>query len=169
MRPAVTVFASLVLLWALVAQANDALAPLHVSLYLGGLYVTFAALTLPAPSAGAVAFLAGLMCDANAFLPFGTQALLFLAVQIVLAQGRHRLPHEDLIGRIAIALLVNLALGLALTALRAHRYPTGVGYGSRGLADLIVSQIALLGVAPWFFSAQAALLARFGGPALRRL
>lgn len=168
MRPALILFATLLLLWTLVAQANHALAPYHVDLYFGGLYVTYAALAFPAGAAGIVVFAAGLLCDANAFLLFGTQALLFLGAQTVLTHWRDRLPHEETVGRVAIAWLCNCALFLGVSVVRAHHAPLAGAYWARAAADLVVSQLALAAVAPWFLALQAAALARAGGPAWRK-
>jgi hypothetical protein len=115
-----------------------------------------------------VVFLAGLVADANSFLGFGTQALLFLAGQTVLAQARDRLPHEVTVGRVAAAGLMNLALFLAISALRAPHPPMLAAYWTRAAADLVFSQLVLALIAPWFFALQAAALARFGGPAYLR-
>ena len=47
MRGAVALFLTLYLLRALVAEANNALSGLHVWLFAGGLFVTYAALAMP--------------------------------------------------------------------------------------------------------------------------
>ncbi|MGH7996877.1 MAG: hypothetical protein ACREFX_11045 [Opitutaceae bacterium] len=169
MRPGVVLFGTLVLLWALVEQANHLIAPLHISLFLGGLYLTYAALVFPPRIAGPVVFLAGLVCDANGFLPFGTEAFLFLGAQTLLAHQRDRLPHEDTLGRVAIAWLCNLVLFLAISLVRADHAPLLRAYWTRAAADLVVSQLVLAFTAPWFFALQSAALDRAGGTSFRRL
>ena len=145
--------ATLVLLWALVGQANHYLAPLQVSLFLGGLFVTFAALRLPARAGlWAVAF-AGLLHDVVTPLPFGTQMMLFAAACLAIQSVRDRIPHETVFVQIIVALLANLILFTAFSLLRAGA--VGVTVWTRLGLDLICSQGVLLAVSPWFFALQA--------------
>jgi len=163
MRRAAVLFATLVLLWTVVAQANEALASAHVYLFAGGLYVTFAALVLPGGPGLAAVLLAGLLCDANAPVRFGTHALLFAAAHAVLVQLRDRLPHEHTAGRVVVALLANLGLFLALSLLRMGRLPDPAEAWGRLGSDLVASQLFLALAAPWFFALQTRALALSGG------
>jgi rod shape-determining protein MreD len=163
MRRAAVLFLTLALLWTVVAQANGALAPAHVYLFVGGLYVTFAALVLPGGPGLAAVFLAGLMCDANAPVRFGTHALLFAAAHAVLVRLRDRLPHEHTAGRVVVALLANLGLFVALSLLRIGRLPDPAAAWARLGADLVASQLFLALVAPWLFALQTRALALSGG------
>ena len=63
-------FLTLLFLQGLAAAANQALAPLHVYLFAGGLFVGTAAFLLPFGRGFAAVFAAGLACDANAGVPF---------------------------------------------------------------------------------------------------
>lgn len=145
-------FATLVLLWALTGQANHALAPLQVYLFLGGLFVTFAALRLSSRAGLATALLAGLLNDAATPLPFGTQMLLFAAACLVIQSVRDRLPHDVVFIQVVVALLANLALFVAFSLLRGHSV-AGVAWARLGV-DLLCSQAVLLAIAPWFFALQ---------------
>lgn len=169
MRSILVLFATLLLLWTITEQANQLLAPYAVAIFLGGMYVTYAALRLPSAIGGPAVFLIGLVCDANAFLPFGTEALLFLALHLLIRRLRDRLPYEDTVGQVAIAWLANACLFLALSIGRAHRAPLPSAYWTRCGADLVLSQIVLALIAPWFFALQEASLVRAHAmPARRR-
>jgi cell shape-determining protein MreD len=154
MRPALASFLTVVLLWAVVAQANHYLAGAHLYLFVGGLLVAHAALALPLRSGMAVSFLAGIVCDANALIPFGTHALLFASAHAVLFNLRDRLPHDEMAGRVVIALFANLALFLALSFLEIDRSPAPAAAWLRLFADLACSQVFLALIAPWFFMLQ---------------
>ena len=161
-RPALVTFLTVLLLWALVAQANHYLAEAHVYLFVGGLLVAHAALELPLRSGMGVSLLIGAICDAHAPVHFGTHALLFAGVHAILFNLRDRLPHEETISRVLIALFANLALFLALSFLLIDRSPAPAAAWLRLFADLACSQVFLALIAPWFFAlqARAALLAQ---------
>src|SRR3954463_16029726 len=140
MRRAFILCLTLVLLWTIVAQVNHALTGLHVYLFAGSLYVTFAALTQPLRTALASTVFGGLVCDAN--IPatlFGTHTLLFLAAFFVIFNLRDRVPRDDTTGRIVIALLANFALFLALSFSQLARSPAPGAIWPRLLADLVCS------------------------------
>jgi cell shape-determining protein MreD len=154
-RPALATFLTVLLLWALVAQANHYLAGAHVYLFVGGLLVAQAALELPLRSGMGVSLLIGAICDAHAPVAFGTQALLFAGVHAILFNLRDRLPHEETTSRVVIALFANLALFLALSFLLIDRSPAPAAGWLRLFADLACSQVVLALIAPWFFALQA--------------
>ncbi|HEY3754580.1 MAG TPA: hypothetical protein VGL42_00365 [Opitutaceae bacterium] len=158
MRHGLIVFGTLVLLWTLSGIVNDALAPLRVHLFLGGLFVAFGASAL-SPRAGFWTVLAGgALCDVGSALPFGAFALLFGLAHAVLIQTRRRLPHDHVVGRIAIALLVNLGLFLFVSFARLHGAPEPGTFWARTLVDLLASQFVLVLIGPWFFALQAQAL-----------
>ncbi|MBI5771304.1 MAG: hypothetical protein HZA93_26250 [Verrucomicrobia bacterium] len=168
MRGIITLFATLLVLWALVAQVNHALADGHVYLFPGALFVTYAALMFSLPAGLAVTLLAGTVCDANSAAAFGTHALLFAATHTVIFHLRPRLPREDTIGRIVVALLANLGLFLVFSFIQVARSPAPSAAWGRLLVDLLCSQIFLALIAPWFFALQhrALVLARIEREAL---
>jgi len=84
MRRCLATFATLVLLWVVVAELNHGLSRFHVFLFAGGLFVAYAALALPWAAGLAAVLAAGMVCDANAAVPFGTHTILFAA-----AHGRN--------------------------------------------------------------------------------
>lgn len=154
MRRFLAVLPTLLLLWALAAQLNHELAPVHVTLFLGGLFVTYTALSFPLGPGMASSFAAGLLLDADAPVAFGTHALLFAAAHALLHDLRDRLPRDDTVGRVVIALLANFAIFLALSFLEVPQSPMASGAWPRLFSDLLVSQVVLALAGPWFFSLQ---------------
>ena len=159
MRRGFAFFLTLLLLQALVAAANHSLAQAGACLFAGGLFVGTAAFLLPFGPGFAAVFAAGLACDANADVPFGTHALLFSAAHSVLFHLRDRLPHDETVGRVLIGLVCNLALFIVLTVLRIHLSPAPAVEWSRAACDLVLSQIVIALAAPWFFALQKSALA----------
>lgn len=159
MRRLLFLFAPLVLLWAVTDLGNFALAPRHAHLFLGGLFVTFVAVAEDEPAGLWALILAGLVCDAHAPVPFGTHAFLFLIARIALRRLRERLPHEDTVGRVAIALICNLGIYGVVSFFELSGAPSPGAYWGRVLWDLVVSQGALILIGPWFFALQERALA----------
>lgn len=158
MRRALFLFVTLVLLWTIVTQLNHALAPWHIYLWLGGLFVGFSALTLPLRSGLAASFFGGLLCDATSGAGLGTHALLFASAHAVLFNLRDRLPREDTTGRVVITLITNLALFLVFSFLQISALPSPGDAWPRLICDLLCSQVLLTLIAPWFFALQACAL-----------
>jgi hypothetical protein len=158
MRRAFVLFLTLLLLWALVAQLNHALAGLRVYLFVGGLYVTYAALMLPWRAGLALSLLGGLLCDASTPVWFGTHLLLFAATHAVVFHLRNRLPRDDTIACVIVALLANLGIFLLFSFSQIGASPAPAVAWSRLMVDLVCSQIFLALVAPWFFALQARAL-----------
>jgi rod shape-determining protein MreD len=154
MRGAAALFVTLYLLRALVAEANNALSGLHVWLFAGGLFVTYAALAMPLRQGFAASLLGGLLCDCVSPVGFGSQAVLFAFSHTVVYNLRERLQRDETAVRVAVALLVNLGLFLAVTVLRMRAAHIGIGAWPRLLSDLGWSEAVLAAVAPWFFALQ---------------
>jgi len=159
MRRALVIAGALLLLWTVVAQANHSLTGVHLYLFVGGLYVAFAALTQPlGPGLGA-SIVGGLLCDATSPASlFGTHALLFAAAHISVFHIRDRIPRDDTASRVVVALLANLGLFLVFSFSQVHLSPAPAEVWPRLLVDLLVSQVALTLLAPWFFALQARAL-----------
>ena len=148
------IFLTLLLLWVIVGQVNHYLTAWRVYLFVGWRYVTFSALLLPLRPGLAATLLAGLLCDANSPVPPGTHLLLFAAAHAVLFHVRDRLPREETVTRVVLALLANLALFLVLSFLLIGRSPAPGAVWPRIIFDLVCSQVFLALVAPWFFALQ---------------
>ena len=154
MRRLIALTLAALLLWSLIAITNHYLAPHHVYLFLGGLFVTFAALHLPLRTALYASLLSGLLCDAGAGTPFGLHALGFGLAQAIVFNLRARLDRDNPAVQVVVALVANFALflGLSLTQLSALPRPGATWW--RLLWDLLWSQFALVLIAPWFFAVQ---------------
>ncbi len=159
MRHTVATFACLFLLWAIVAEVNHALTSAHIYLWIGGLFVTYAALVLPLRSGLAASLLGGLLLDATAPIAFGTHALLFATAHAFVFNLRDRIPRDETTARVVVALFTNLALFLVFSFLHIGRVPTPALVWPRLVLDLVASQLFLTLVAPWFFALQTHLLA----------
>jgi rod shape-determining protein MreD len=91
-------------------------------------------------------------------VPFGTHALLFSAAHALLFHLRDRLPRDDLVGRVVIALMANFGVYLALSFIADARAPSPAEAWPRILSDLVCSQVLVALAAPWFFALQARAL-----------
>jgi len=162
MRRTLVLLGCSLVLWTLVTQLNDLLAPWRVYLFAGALFVAHAALTQPRGPGLAAALLAGLVCDANTPVAFGTHLLLFAAAHLIVAHVRHRVPRADAVAAIAVVLVANLALFLLFSFTQVHASPSPAALGPRLFADLACSQVFLALATPWFFSLQDHALALAG-------
>jgi rod shape-determining protein MreD len=151
-------FLSLLLLWVIVTQFNHYLAVWHLHLFAGALYVTFSALRLPARGGLVISALAGLLCDANTAVPFGTHLLLFSVAHALMSKAHHRIPSEHPTTQLVIALITNLGLYTALAVVMTINTPLLGGMWPRMLFDLLLSQLFIVLVGPWFFALQSRIL-----------
>lgn len=153
------------LLALLLGQLNHYLSAWQVHVWCGGLFVAFAALRLGYRTGAAVCFAAGLLLDAGEPVAFGTQGFLFLGAHAVVFNIRSRAPRDETVVGVVVALLANLGLFLAMSFLRIDPVVETARAWLRVFADLLVSQIVLAVIGPWFFAVQARLLALSGAPA----
>jgi rod shape-determining protein MreD len=151
-------FLSLLLLWAIVTQVNHYLAVWHLHLFAGALYVTFAALRLPARGGLLISALAGLICDANTAVPFGTHLILFTVAHALISKAHHRIPSEHPGTQLVIALITNFGLYAALASVMIVGTPLLGKMWPRMILDLLLSQLFLVLVGPWFFALQSRIL-----------
>jgi hypothetical protein len=159
MRRTLILTATLLLLWAVVSQTNHVLTSFRVYLFVGGLFTAYAALSQPLRSGLAASIIGGLICDAQAPAEFfGTHALLFAAAHVSVFHVRDRIPRDETASRVVVALLTNLALFLVLSFSQIHLSPSPAHVWPRLLADLVVSQLFLTLIAPWFFALQSRAL-----------
>lgn len=166
MRRTLIQVCSLVLLWTLVGQVNHALTGLRVYFFVGALYVIHAGLLQPRRSGLIAVLLAGFICDAGTPVAFGTHAALFVIAHAIVFRLRDRVPRDDTLSRIILALLLNLGLFLAFSFTQIHRSPAPAAIWPRLLFDLMCSQIFLALITPWFVALQsrALVLARVEPP-----
>lgn len=164
-KRALILTAASLLLALLLGQLNHYLSAWQVHVWCGGLFVAFAALRLGYRTGASVCFAAGLLLDAGEPVAFGTQAFLFLGAHAVVFNIRSRAPRDETIVGVVVALLANLGLFLAMSFLRIDPVVETARTWLRVFADLLVSQIVLAVIAPWFFAVQTRLLALSGAPA----
>jgi cell shape-determining protein MreD len=164
MRRTLVLLGCSLVLWTLVTQLNDLIAPWRVYLFAGALFVAHAALTQPRGPGLAASLLAGLACDANTPVAFGTHLLLFAAAHLIVTHVRHRIPRADVIAGVAVVLVANLALFLLFSFSQLHASPAPAVLWPRLFADLACSQVFLALITPWFFSLQDHALALAGVP-----
>lgn len=158
MRRALVILATLVVLWVLVAQVNHYLAPLRVHVYVGGLFIAYAALMLPLRGGAWVMMVAGLLCDASTPATFGTQMMMFVLGFLAINTIRDRLPKEEMLVRLTVALLANLGLMLAISFVHLGDAPSAVVAWGRIVCDLLLSQLIIAILGPWFFALQSRAL-----------
>ena len=153
------IFLSTLLLWAVTAQLNHALAPWRLYVFVGALAVTLPALTFSLRSGLIASFLGGLLFDAVAPVTFGTHAILFALTHAIVFNFRDRVPRDDTLSRVLIALFANLGLFLVFSFTQVARSPAPASLWPRLFADLACSQVCLALIAPWFFAIQSRALA----------
>lgn len=151
-----------VILWVVVTQLNHSLSDAQVYLFAGALFVTMPALTQSLAVGLWVAIFAGLVCDANTPVAFGTHLILFATIDVLLFRVRERVPRNDTVSRVAIAVVANLALFLVFSFLQILRAPAIAAIWPRLLMDLVCSQVFLAIIAPWYFALQARSLTLVG-------
>lgn len=150
----IVILANLLLGW-LTGLANHYLAPLSLHLYITGLLVVFAGLRVD-PKQGFIAtFLTGLLLDATMPVPFGTHLVLLGLIHATLLYGRRRFPREGSIFGIVVAQFANLFLFITLSFLLVSQNPRPSEAWLRIFVDLLVSQIVILLITPWFLALQS--------------
>ena len=167
-RTAIVIFLAILLLWALVLQLNHFLAVWRVYLFVGGLLVTYAALRLSLRTGLLVTAGTGLVVEAGTGLTPGTQLVLLCAAHALIYHVRDRVPRDQTVTRVLIALLANLALFLLLSILLVGQGPAPAAVWPRLIFDLVCSQVFVALVAPWFFAFQERAL-ELAGATSRRL
>ncbi len=163
-RRTAVVFVCGLLLTALLRQLNHTLGAWGLSVWLGGLLVAFPALRLGPQQGFNACFLLGLAIDASAPLPFGLHAFLFSVSHLIIVRIRNRFAATGTLLGTIVALITNLALYVIITSFVLGASPEAPVSGLRLLADLMLSQLLLALIAPWFFALQekSLLIARVG-------
>ena len=151
-------FLSLFLLWVIVTQLNHYLSAWHMYVFAGALYVTFTALRLPARGGLFISAVAGLLCDANSAVPFGTHLLLFTTAHALISKAHHRIPASDPTTQLVVALIANFVLYTVLAVIMTVKAPLLGNLWPRMLFDLLLSQLFIVLVGPWYFSLQSRIL-----------
>jgi rod shape-determining protein MreD len=156
-RFALLLLAALLLLW-LAGQLNQVLARFGVSAWVGGLLVVFPVLRAGPREGLALTLLTGLFCDAMTPVPFGLHAFMFAAAHVCTGCLRPRLPVRETLVGVVMALFFNLAFMLVLGVLHTASWPDPAIGWMRWMADLVLSQVVIVLVAPWYFALQLRIL-----------
>ncbi len=142
----------------LTTQCNHYLSGFSLYLFLLGLPISFAGLSLSLRNGIIATAITGLLSDAITPLPYGLHFVLCLISFSILYVIRSRIPSKENVTIIVVVLLTNLFLFFAVTA---YVYLTGFNSNLSPLhivSDLIASQIILLLITRWFFAFQPSLL-----------
>jgi len=156
-----------IFLWSLFGQLNHYLSSWNVSLFVGGLLVTFPALRFSHRDGWKIVVLLGLWCDATAPVRVGLHAVLFLTAYTFVFQLRDRFPREEAVFGVFIALIANAGIFIALTVALLMRNPHPFAAIPAVLIDLLVSELFVAMVGAWFFALQEKSL-EIAGLSLRR-
>jgi len=148
------IFLTLLGLELICVELNQALSAYHIYVFTGGLLVSSVIFNLTFRQGLIAVFAAGLSYDAHASVYFGTHALLFTAVYVLLIQLQDRLPYDYTVGRVIIALICNLILFIALTFIRIDLVPEPSSMWPRVGMDILISQLFISLIALWFFALQ---------------
>jgi cell shape-determining protein MreD len=162
----IVLLANLLLCW-MVGTANHYLSRFSflwmdycsIHLYIGGLFVLYAALRLDSKHGWIAVLLTGLMTDSLDPVPFGSSMLLLGLVYATLLYGRRRFPREGSIFGIVVALFANLFLVIALSFLLVGANPRPGEIWLRIFVDLLASQAVIILITPWFLALQERAMA----------
>jgi rod shape-determining protein MreD len=142
----------------LTTQLNHYLSSLSLYLFLLGLPISFAGLSLSLRNGIISTAITGLLIDAITPLPYGIHFILCLTSFTIIYVIRSRIPSKENIATIIVTLLTNLVLFFAVTC---YVYLSGFNSSFSPLhivSDLIASQLVLIFITHWFFAFQPALL-----------
>ncbi len=146
------------LLHQLALQLNHALAGWQLHVWLGGLVVALPALRLAYREGTWIVGLTGLLFDSTTPVPFGLHAALFLLAHLAVHRVRARFATEENLVGVFIALIANLGLFLVFAFGRLSVLPDLGALGLRLFSDLLLSQLLITLIGPWFFALHVRLL-----------
>ena len=166
-RASLLIFAANALLWLIQSQLNHYIAPWNVSVFIGGLCVAFASLRLSPRDGTRALLLTGFWFDAATPVPFGLHVFLFLLAHIIIISLRSRIAREEALVGLLVAVVVNLAVMIVISAALLHRNPAPLEMWPRLIADSLLSFCVIVLIGPWAFGLQERLL-QISGASLRR-
>lgn len=148
----VTAINALVIL--LTLGLNDLLAPSSIHLLTAGLLIPFPILFLGPKSSMVACATSGLLLEAHMPVPTGLMLFTLSGFAALTWLFRLHLKRYSLIHAILLALVANTLVFVALTAV----HPTSLSALPRLLADLGLSQLALIPLTPWILQLNKASL-----------
>ena len=140
------------LLLFLVQLVNSSLASWSLHLVLFGPMLVLPSLYLRHGSCFLCLLLTGLWTDAAFPVSYGFFTISFLIAGTAIFAMRHRFRTEHNYHPLVISHTVNLASILLLAFSMGKGYLTAPGYWIQVATTILLSHIALLAVAPWFFN-----------------
>ena len=147
-----------ILLWFIIGEVNHHLARWNLSLYVGGLMLTFGLLYFPRKTGLLHALFLGLWMDAASPQPFGLSMVLFALAHLTFFHFKQKLPTEETVTAVSFALLLNAGIFLFLTLWHLTGVPDFAGYALKAATDFLLSQILILLIAPWYLALQNEIL-----------
>ncbi|MGB0743799.1 MAG: hypothetical protein ACPGSB_04670 [Opitutales bacterium] len=149
---AVIFFGANVLLLYLTQLVNSGMSAWPIYLFMLGPMVVLPALYLRHKSYFVCTLATGLCVDASLSVPFGFFTILFLIVGAVIFSFRIRFRAEHNYHPALLAHCINLFLLIALTVSTGRDYLSVPSFWIQIVTTSLCSHLALLVVAPWFFS-----------------
>lgn len=156
---AILMFGANALLLYLTLLVNSALAGWSLYLILLGPMLVFPALYLRHQSYFLCTLCTGLWVDASLPAPFGLFTIGFLFAGAFIFQMRIRFRAEHNYHPIVLAHLLNFFCILLVTLVMGFPYFSSLGYWLHIAVTSLLSHLALLVVAPWFFNFERMLFA----------
>jgi cell shape-determining protein MreD len=138
------------LLLMLQGQANHYLSRWQIHLWLGALVITPVALHLAYRPGLLLVLLSGLLWDASTPVGFGLHAFLFALGHLIIYRIRSRLAREETPVIVLVTVLANLGLLVLLNLRYLGAEPDPGRVGARMFVDLLLAQVAIALIAPWF-------------------
>jgi hypothetical protein len=124
-----------------------------------GLPIAFAALRLNLQQALGAIIPTALLAESSYPVAPGTLLIPSVACVCLIISLRGNFNRFEYLSAVITAVVVNLVLAVVLTT---TVIPGGAISGSRVVADIIASQLAVIALTSWFFAAQGAWLQIFG-------
>ncbi len=147
-----------ILLYGLIQGLNNALTPLGLSIYLGGLFIVAPALILSPLSALSIILLSACIMDAPLNIPFGSSALLFTLgfyLTVVIERRAHYSLSTLTTG---IAFVLNLGLFFCISFIAPEMSFNNPRQLQSLVVNLALSQALTIIIAPWLLNLQQLLL-----------
>ena len=155
-------FASNVLLLHLMLLVNSSITFAGINLFILGPLFIIAPLYLRADQFFITSLLTGFWVDAALPTPFGLVTLLMLSIGSLILLVRLRFRAEKNFHPALLAQIANFITGLTFFYLSvSSNFTDFFNLLSSSCIELIISHLALLGIAPWFFNFQRSLFSIF--------
>lgn len=139
-------------LYFLITEFNDSIARTSITLFLPGLFLAYPALNLRFYPALFCNVVTGLLIDATSPVPFGSTAIIFLLIQLVINKYRSNIKKNNLYHGWVISQVTNLIIFSFVTLYFNAAHLFEIGIFVRTVFDFIISQLILALLTPWYLS-----------------